>query len=141
MKQKLLLMVLALGMCSININAQTKTYHVEDDGFEWYSFSESYKTGAQDKYGNIIIPLQDADFFYSNGFFKMSKYPKYGVIDKQGQLIVPMEYDNVCPLDEPFYPFIIVKKDGNTGAYDKFGNCIIPTSRGYKYVEQQFDKN
>ena len=56
MKQTLILIVLALGMCNINVSAQTKKYKVENDGFEWYQISENGKYGVLDKYGNLIVP-------------------------------------------------------------------------------------
>ncbi len=49
LKQTLLLMVLALGMCSDMGFAQKKEYHVEDDGFEWYKLRK-YENGQSSPY-------------------------------------------------------------------------------------------
>ena len=150
MKQKLLLMVLTLGMCSININAQKKTYHVEDDGFEWYGLYE-YKNGenydgAQDKFGNSIIPQQkDISVLYFNGFFRLTNIITQlkGVTDKQGNLIVPVEYETATPMggDNFPIPYISVKKGDYEGVYDIYGKCIIPVNRQYKDIIQKDGEN
>lgn len=142
--------MLTLGMCSINIKAQEKTYKVEDDGFEWYSLYD-YKNGehydgAQDKYGNSIIPLQkDISVHYFDGFFCIENRTTKlnGVTDKKGCLIVPVEYNSVCPMSGDNYPipYISVYKDGYQGIYDIHGKCIIPVNRRYKSILQLDGKN
>ena len=147
MKQTFLLIVLTLGMCSINVSAQKKKYKIEDDGFEWYKIFDykngEDKEGAQDKYGNSIIPLQkDISVLYYNGFFCIHNRTTelQGVTDKQGNLIVPIEYNSATPHSGDNYPipYISVKKGDYKGVYDIYGKCIIPVNRQYKDI-LQFD--
>lgn len=146
MKQTLLIMVLALGMCSIKGSAQEKKYKVEDDGFEWYEirkYSDGYSYhGAQDKFGNTIIPLQkDMLILYRRGGFVIwDGNKKHGFVDKEGHLIVPMEYDSCEPYDQwgVSHPYIeVLQEIGGeiyTGMYDYYGKCILPISRRYQNV-------
>ena len=150
MKQTLLLMVLALGMCSGMGFAQKKEYHVEDDGFEWYELRK-YENGqsyheAQDKFGNTIIPPQkDMIIIYRKGFFDIfTSKDKHGIVDKEGHLIVPMEYEDCSPYFESAgvsRPYIKVSKvidnELYEGIYDFYGKCILPISRRYKQVYLQ----
>ena len=146
MKQTLLLMVLALGMLSINMSAQNqRKYEIEDDGFEWYQISRNEPgkgpyVGAQDKYGNTIIPQKYGLVKYEKGVFVvMSKENlKYGALDKKGNIIVPTEYDFIrtdyCFGNEPMV--INVTKEDYYGVYDKTGKCLIPVSKRYKSIER-----
>ena len=148
MKQKLLLTVLTLGMCSAMGFAQEKEYHVEDDGFEWYELikyenGETYH-GAQDKYGNTIIPYhKNMYFYYAFGSFTICSDNKKGIVDIGGHLIVPMEYDRALRCDDSrfYYPHIMVEKEGNIGIYNLFGKCLIPVSRKYGDISQDNVKN
>ena len=73
MNWTILLMVLALGMCSITVSAQTKKpvrkamvsvpkdsreYQVGDDGFEWYKVCKNGKFGVEDRQRRVIIPTE-----------------------------------------------------------------------------------
>ncbi len=154
MKQKLLLTVLALGMCSTIGFAQKKEYHVEDDGFEWYELSNysdgHFYSGVQDKFGKTIIPIQEITIYYDKeGYFRIKPSEadfseRNGLVDKEGHLIVPMEYcdaafykgndrdhyiGNECDL-----PYIAVTGKGTFGIYSIYGKCLIPISRRYAYV-------
>lgn len=152
MKNFLLIMVLALGMCSINVCAQEKEYKVEDDGFEWYRVSkkESGKIsyGAQDKSGNTIVPTKyDSSIGYDNGILRVfDDEMKVGAFDTKGNLIIPVEYYCVTA-----YPVNGLSKENSliwvatnnfeySGYYNMFGKCIIPTSRNYKDVTPLDDR-
>ena len=122
MKQTLLLMVLALGMCSINVSAQTKKsvrktttqtkqtlkdsreYQVGEDGFEWYKICKNGKFGAEDKNGNVLVPIE-----YS--------YIRYQPLEKV--------------VDFTKGPGFEVKMGNYYGFYNRNGECIIPFSRNY----------
>jgi len=152
MKKKVLLMiVLALGLCGNKSLAQEevkKEYYVEDDGFEWYSLylyeDGKSKVGAEDRYGNTIVPLMFDGCHYFGGFFgvsiKKNGEERSGVIDPQGYLIVPVEYSSCIPHTGESYrvaPYILVKKDGYEGVYDTYGRCLIPVNRHYKRIIQR----
>ncbi len=146
MKQTLLLMVLALGMCSTIGFAQEKKYHVEDDGFEWYLISQDGTEGAQDKYGRTILPVEYKSIFYSNGFFEVRSRNSYiestSLLDQQGHLIVPEGYYPIHVLGEDNTRWIKVwDKDNHEGAYNIYGKCIIPISRKYVGVTRLGDKH
>ena len=128
MKQKTILIVLALCMCTIgvdNINAQTKKpvkrtttqvrkassstkpasknsreYKVENDGFEWYLVCKNGKYGAESRDGKEIVPSEYQDVHYGS----MGK-------------------------DSFFY----VEMNNSNGLYDTTGKCIIPYSRHYVF--------
>lgn len=123
MKQKvLLLLVLTLGMYSINGSAQTnqkasmqttpkesREYKVGIDGFEWYKVARTVngqkKYGAEDRYGNMIVPTE-YDFMY---------YRSDG-----------------NPLLTGFMP----EKGECKAWYSKSGKCVIPYTRGYTWISK-----
>ena len=118
MKQKVLLVVFALGMCGISANTQTRQsvrkntssaktlnknsreYKIEHDGFEWYLICKNGKYGAESRNGSIIIPTEYTDVRYCT----------------QGD-----------------YEYFNVKMGGYDGIYDLNGKCIIPYTRHYKF--------
>ena len=90
MKQRLLMMVLALGMLSINGSAQTKKRtpqvkrttttttkpatttttkerQVGSDGYIWYRLKKGNLYGAQDIEGRVIIPIKYTEVEYNSG--------------------------------------------------------------------------
>ena len=106
MKQKvLLLMVLALGMCGTTGFAQEKEYEVGDDGFEWYNVKRTVngqtKYGAEDRYGNMIVPTEYDEIQY------------------------------YCDKDKPIRNVFIAIKGEYNAIYNKSGRCVIPISRRY----------
>ena len=105
MKQTLLLMVLALGMCSINVSAQTKkqiptrsvnsettkTRQVGSDGYIWYLLKKGGLYGVQDIEGNDIIPIFYDRIEYEAGrtrYFKVFSGDFVGVYTRKGKLVV-----------------------------------------------------
>lgn len=146
MKQKVLfLMVMALVLCAIGASAQSKEYKVEDDGFEWYKIHKDGKYGAEDKYGNVIVPMSYDFVMYFNGFFRVVKSSKEGLkeglIDLRGKLIVPIEYTYILTYTtaKESIPYISVHTKGylESGIYNIYGRCLIPVSRGYKDIFQR----
>ena len=110
MKQKvLLLMVLALGMCNINVNAQDRELMTEGNGFKWYMIKTEHEnwlnwSGAADYNGRTIIPVGRYDAvmylcidgvgsFYLHKIINDEIYE--GVCDYTGREIIPCKYDNV----------------------------------------------
>lgn len=135
MKQIIIILVLSLGMCSINVSAQTKKpvrktntqmkakaklipkdsreYQVEDDGFEWYKVCKNGKYGAESRDGKLIIPTEYEYVYYhsetSNSFYRYPAYFKVGL-------------------------------GGSMGAYSVLGKCIIPITRHYTGISIRSDK-
>lgn len=141
MKQKILLLtVLTLGMYSINTSAQTKSYRVEDDGFEWYKLMGENGSGAMDKHGKTIVPAQYTTVEYQYGFFKAWKrngeISQYGFYDTNGNILVPVEYSNGFGWPNEI---ILVESGEYTGVYNKYGKCIISTNRGYRYIRPSYN--
>lgn len=138
MKQKvLLLMVLALGICSINLNAQTKEYKVEDDGFKWnlvWDENGERKYGAEDSYGNMIIPKEYSYVSYSSdrnpiltGFLcrKGDYYAWYSV---NGQCIIPYtrKYTWIYKKQEDeFGTFYYYQMSDRAGILDRYGIPVV----------------
>lgn len=63
-------MVLALGMCITPGFAQEREYKVVNDGLEWYKVTRKVngqtKYGAEDRYGNMIVPTEYDYMWYSS---------------------------------------------------------------------------
>ena len=55
MKKTLLILILTLGMCSINVNAQMRELKTEENGYQWY---EIYKDGQE----KVIKTIRDYAF-------------------------------------------------------------------------------
>lgn len=108
MKQKLLLMMLVLGMCSISVAQINKELQVGDDGFKWYKTSNDGKEGAEDMNGNTIVPCEYWMISYEGTQYDF--YPKW--------FKVSFEEDS----------------EWFRGAYTVNGRYIIPTSRHYTHI-------
>ena len=141
MKQTIILLVLALGMCSVKGVAQEKEYKVEDNGFEWYIIRQGSLCGAQNKFGTTIIPAKFDWVFYSNGFFEVTRVAgdlsSTSLLDLQGNLIVPEGYYPILVLGEGKTKWIQVSdRNNHEGAYNIYGKCVVPVSRKYVRVTQ-----
>ncbi len=117
MKQKvLLLMALALGMCSICADAQTeREFEVGKDGFEYYFIKKkdvngNRKYGAEDRNGNVIIPTE----------YDLIHYSSYAGVD-------------------PILSGFKVWKGDYQGWYNRNGKCVIPYSRRYIHITKEND--
>lgn len=129
MKQKLLLLMLfAMVICSMGVNAQTRKYvhkvatktkntnkttpknsreyKINDDGFEWYLVCKNGKYGAEDKNGNLLIPYEYTNIWYISIAANEKKYPA----------------------------FLMAFMGDYVGAYLPNGKCIIPVSRKYTNI-------
>lgn len=137
MKQKvLLLMVLALGMCSINVSAQSRTLETEKNGYQWYRIiSKDRKYGAEGIDGSTLIPLSrgyDVIIFHPKetieGYFTVTLNSKVGVFDIKGkEIIEPYKYDFVIFLEEEGHVgYYSVESNGLDGVCDVTGKEIIP---------------
>ena len=110
--------MLALGMCGTAGFAQEKEHQVDpDDGFEWYEVTKTVngekKHGAEDRYGNLIVPT------------------------KYEELIYMPEIENNRPIVKSgFIGYIGYRKEQIAAWYNKNGKCIIPESRGYYDIEK-----
>lgn len=137
MKQKvILLIVLAFGICCINVCAQTKKpvrrtttqtkrtttrstqqggqlmkfKQVAEDGYVWYKLKRGNLYGVRDSEGNDIIPI------------------KYSFVD-----YIVSEYDGTH--------FFYVANGDYKGAYTREGTCVIPTNLHYTGIGLQGTSN
>ena len=128
MKHLLLILVLALGMCSINVSAQTtRRTPVRKTS------STSPTTATTSKYRQLG---QDGYIWY-----KVKKGKFFGAEDAEGKEIVPALYDDVeyeCQNYKESYSdwseefstkWFHVKNGDNSGYYDIKGKCLISTDR------------
>lgn len=151
MKQKLLLMVLALGMCSIGVIAQNRELKVESDGFRWYKVTQNGKNGAENENGKTIIPTRYDFIWYhkegkDQGWFNVNNSGEEGVYERDGSYIIPTTrgYTIIFKHIEDEGVYYKVKKNGKEGACDASGREIIapqykllvysPVSHTFKYV-------
>lgn len=114
MKQTFLLLVLALGMHSIDMSAQSKELQKTKDGFEWYLVSQNGKYGATDANGKTLIPIE----------YDKCVYQPLGDSEKEGG-----------------FGCFKVKKGDYIGAYSIEGVNVIPLSRQYIGLRKDWGKN
>ena len=113
MKQRLLLVALALVVCGI-CNAQMEKYFkVEEDGYKWYNTSKDGKEGAEDVNGHTIVPCE------------------YWMVRYEGS-----KYD----FDPKWFQVTEESENHYDGAYTINGRCIIPTSRHYTWISGSIDE-
>lgn len=105
---KKILFLIALCFNSLLCVSQEKTLQEHKDGTKWYLLKDDKTYGALDQDGNVLIPL-------SKGFNYVSYY----------------HADNT---DRGFFD---VQKGDFHGIYDKSGNEIISTERGYSMIVYQ----
>lgn len=139
MKVRLFLVLLTLGFCCFNLNAQVKQLKKEKNGFQWYRTITDYTNyGAESLDGKTLIP---SDRNYTSiiyiapksglkGYFLVSRNKKEGVCNLDGEeVIAPDKYDNVSFVSEKGHVgWYSVKSNGLTGACDITGKEIIPCS-------------
>lgn len=142
MKKTLLLTVLALGILSINVSAQTKKQstaqrtttsrstnsqqggqvmkfkQVGEDGYVWYKLKRGNLCGARDAEGNNIIPIKFDDVTY---VCKIEKYAHtYGTFSNSRQ---------------DGKHFFKVTKGKAKGAYTREGRMVISTDKNYDAID------
>lgn len=168
MKQTFLLMVLALGMFSINVSAQTKKYNsvkrttskrsassvtktreVGKDGFIWYLIKKGNLYGVQDIEGKVIIPIKyDLIVYYSDRhrYFMVVKGDFKGIYTRKGTLVIPTDrhYTSVMSGHIPDEAIDMVfweasKNDGGAIALDARGNEVISGDRNYPKLLMDYD--
>ena len=110
MKRKLLLMVLTLGMFSINVSAQTKRQtpvkkattrpttatttkerQVGSDGYIWYRLKKGNLYGAQNIEGKEIIPIKYTKIEYKSSivrYFYVENGDFAGIYTRKGSVVV-----------------------------------------------------
>ncbi len=152
--------------------AQEKEYKVADDGFEWYKVKRSVngkiKYGAEDRYGNMIVPTEYDDVVYikrvtysgrtfGGGFLPdiISNKRQCAWYNKSGKCVIPYirEYNFIRKIDnDEFGTYYVVEKPDGSGICDKNGkevlyvkvdglNYISPSSKtinGKKYYYVDF---
>lgn len=155
MKRTILLMVLALGMCSINVSAQTKRptakrtttskatqqggqvmkfKQVAEDGYVWYKLKRGNLYGARDAEGNNIIPIKYSFIEYrvseysGTHFFYVAEGEYKGAYTREGTLVIPINrhYTGVGLEGTSNWICWSVKKNGHCGILDARGKEVIP---------------
>lgn len=168
MKQRFLLLVLALGMFSTNVNAQTKkhtftkktTTHATSaitkercvgvDGFIWYKIKKGDLYGVQDIEGNVIIPIKYTQIkYYSDQFryFEVNLGDFYGIYSRKGTLIIPIErhYTTIMEgqlsdkIKDVIY-WTAKRNDGRRIALDARGNEVIQGKQNYQNIRMEYDR-
>ena len=127
MIRKLLMLVLAMVMCSMNMSAQTK--------------KPARKATTQTKSKAKPVPKNSREYQVGkDGFewYKVCKNGKYGAEDRNGKLLIPNEYNEICYydwLDIPGYFWVKTNRQGmGEGMYSQRGECIIPMTKNYHSV-------
>ena len=137
-------------LCVIVVNAQTvRTHEIENDGFEWYFIEKDGKKGAEDKYGNTILPVIFSLIRYSKGWFWVRKEEaeSEAVYTREGNCFIPFSrgYDisgfmEVEGKTGYFYVWRIYNGKAYEGACDMTGKEIIPTKyQGVHYENNRFE--
>ena len=151
MKQKVfLLMVLALGMCNINVNAQRRLLQTEKNGFKWYIiWKDRNGYGAEGEDGSTLIPLSRgynhinfSPLYNGTGYFEVERNGKVGACDITGkEIIAPDKYDMVLFYERKGYVgYYEVEINGKLGVCDITGKEIIPCRyRSILYITNGFE--
>lgn len=135
MNTRIIMMMLALIVCSFSVNAQRKELRTEKNGFKWYKSFEKFFYSAESADGNTLIPIsrqyKSIIFIpsnYNKGYFLVRKNNKEGVCDITGkEIIAPDKYSTVNFHEEKGHVgWYSVKNNGLMGACDITGKEIIP---------------
>ena len=124
MKQTFLLMVLALGICSINGSAQTKKQNTP-------RMSNSRSTQQDDQV--MKFRQVEADGYV---WFKLKRGNLFGARDSDGNNIIPVKYDKVeyHTSEISGYHYFTVKKGDYEGAFTREGTLVISPDKHYNYL-------
>lgn len=125
MKQKiLLLMVLTLGMCSINVSAQVKKQSTAK------RTTTARSTNTQQG-GQVMKFRQVGEDGYI--WYKLKRGNLYGVRDADGNNIIPIKYNEVSYLcSETFGTHYFIVKSGDfCGGYTRQGTLVVSPARHY----------
>ena len=159
MKQIKLLVVLAWAMCNLNVSAQIKQskpqystkkvnnelreLKVEKDGFEWYKVKKNGKWGAENKKGNVLVPIEYGYIDYQNGAagFRVTKDGNEGYYNTEGECIIPCSRHyyiiNKDKSSVGTYYWGWTKKDGPLFFCDAVGEEICQID-GYRLATPQY---
>lgn len=112
-----LLCVVLLFVAVVSTNAQTREYKIEDDGFEWYKVGHNGKFGAQDRNGNLLIPTEYDNVWYScKGLVVSINNSQFkGLYSKQGRCILPISrnYTSIIRQDTGYGTYYLACKSSN----------------------------
>ena len=121
MKQTLLFLVLGLGICSINVSAQTKKRTPVKRTTTTTTRPATATTTKERQVGN------DGYIWY-----KLKKGELYGAQDIEGKEIIPAIYDNIWyESDHNNIHWFRVKKGDFIGGYTCEGKCFVSTDKHY----------
>ena len=124
MKQTLLMIVLALGMCSISVNAQVK----KQSSAKRTTTARSAKT----QQGGQVMKFRQVG---KDGYiwYKLKKGNLFGARDAEGNNIIPIKYDEVSYYCNEFSGthFFIVKSGDFLGGYTRQGTLVVSPARHY----------
>lgn len=139
------LMLVCLSLATMNLFAQKKTLHTEDDGFQWYELEQNWKVGVQSLYGTTLIPLSRGydlvtylNYNNTGGYFYVLKNHRNGICDKNGKEIIAPKYDNAyIGTDGKFF---FVELNNKEGVCDLNGREIIaPRYESLIYSDGTFE--
>lgn len=89
------------------------------DGLAWVTSNDTFKAGAIDRQGNVVVPfLYDSFSAFNNGWAVAEQDGKQGVIDKQGNELVPVVYDSIVPI---VYRHFLARQGDRYDIYDLAG--------------------
>lgn len=134
MKQRLLIMLCAVSLCSICFAQMEREFQVGKDGYEWYLTKRDGKQGAEDKNGRTIVPCEyswvlyhdDSDkFFVVRSLIGDEGYS--GIYTMSGRCLIPTSryYSNVCWFQEDINYISYEKKDIGCGVCDRNGREVV----------------
>ena len=111
-KTSLLIAVACLVLCNFSaFAAAKKEYKMGGGGFEWYLITENGKHGAQDKNGNILVPVEfkevKLDTYFSEPQFIVTTFSgAKGLYTVTGRCLVPVSkgYTEVLAVGHEYDP-------------------------------------
>lgn len=122
--------IMLVTLVSLSAFGQSKIYQIEDDGFEWYLTKEGNKCGAQDKYGNLLIPTEYKSVQWVCDETSAPRFAFVGYNYPIGYFLVTCNYDG--------------RKLGSgerevVGVYTSKGNCLISPTLCCLDIEAGYD--
>lgn len=123
----------------------------ESDGFKWYRLEQGKTMGAEDSFGNVLIPLSKGFTYvqvYHGRFLVNDGIRKQGIYDLKGnELFSPDKgyaFNSVIDLDDRSifgtYKYYLKSKNEKQGLCDLSGNDIIPCIYDFIYYKSENDK-
>ena len=125
MKKTLLILLLALGMCSINVSAQTRKQNTT---------RRATTTRSTQQSGQVMKFKQTGEDGYV--WYKLKQGNLYGARDAEGNNIIPIKYDKVEYNTSKIsgYHYFTVEKGNYKGTFTREGTMVISPDKHYNYL-------